>query len=410
MKKIIALLLLFPVLANAQKKENVGVQFIHTVPNWNKIVAQAKKENKYIFVDCFTTWCGPCKEMSAEIFPKKKVGDFFNKTFINVAFQLDTTKKDNADIIASRKVAAAMKKYKINAYPTFLIFDTSGTIVHKFAGGGDEDEIIAKAKIGLNKETQYYNLIKQYEAGNRDDVLLKKLCKTADEAEDNLDDYLKTFIETRENLYTKENGKFLIEFMDEAKGVAFNNFYANKEKWITALSKDKVNEVLESKICSTLEIELIFTPPNKINWQKLTEKYTKLFPEYGKAAVAKEAMGWKLRNNDFKGYFKMLDSLFILYPEQMNYSSELDQNASTIFTLSNDQTLLTKALSWSKKSLEQNRDEPAYLDTYSNLLYKLGQFKEAIEIETKVVALVKESEKKSYQETLDKMKAGKPTW
>ena len=68
-----------------------------------------------------------------------------------------------------------MKKYKINAYPTFLIFDTSGTIVHKFAGGGDEDEIIAKAKIGLNKETQYYKLIQQYKAGNRDDILLKKI-------------------------------------------------------------------------------------------------------------------------------------------------------------------------------------------------------------------------------------------
>ncbi len=402
--------MLLPAFVNAQKKENVGVHFIHSVPNWNKIVAQAKKENKFIFVDCYTTWCGPCKEMSKEIFPKKKVGDFFNKAFINIAFQLDTTKKDNADVIVSRRVAASMKKYKINAYPTFLIFDTSGTIVHKFAGGGDEDEIIAKAKIGLNKETQYYNLIQQYNAGKREDFLLKRLCKTADEAEDNLDDYLKAFIETRENLYTKENSKFLIEFMEEAKGAAFESFYKNKEKWIEVLGKQKVNVVIESKICSTLETELIFTLPNKINWQKLTEKYTKLFPKYGKVAVAKEAMGWKLRNNDFKGYIKMLDSLFIEYPEQMNYSNELNQNASTIFNLSNDKTLLNKALSWSKKSLEQDKDNPMYLDAYANLLYKLGQTKEAIEIETKAVELINEKEKKSYQETLDKMKAGKPTW
>jgi len=410
MKKLILLSLLLPAWVNAQKKEDVGVKFIHRVTNWSNIVKQAQEENKYIFVDCYTTWCGPCKEMSKEIFPKKNVGDFFNKKFINVAFQLDTTKKDNADVIASRRVAASMKKYKINAYPTFLIFDTSGTIVHKFAGGGDKDEIIAKVKIGLNKETQYYNLIKEYQAGNRDDVLLKKLCKTADEAEDNLDDYLKAFIETRENLYTKENGKFLIEFMDEAKGVAFENFYKNKEKWIEALGRDKVNEVLESKICSTLETELVFTPPNKINWQKLTKKYTKLFPEYGKVAVAKEAMGWKLRNNDFKGYVKMLDSLMLQYPVQMSYPDELNSNSMAVFALSDDKTLLNKALLWSKKSLELDKDNPMYLDTYANLLYKLGQTKEAIEIETKALELVEEAKKKSYQEVLDKMKIGKPTW
>ena len=103
MKKLISSLLLLPAFVNAQKKENVGAHFIHSVPNWNKIVAQAKKENKFIFVDCYTTWCGPCKEMSKEIFPKKKVGNFFNKTFINVAFQLDTTKKDNANVIAIKE-------------------------------------------------------------------------------------------------------------------------------------------------------------------------------------------------------------------------------------------------------------------------------------------------------------------
>jgi thioredoxin-related protein len=350
MKKLIALLLLFPVFANAQKKENVGVHFIHSVSNWNKIIAQAKKENKYIFVDCYTTWCGPCKEMSKEIFPKKKVGDFFNKTFINISLQIDKTKRDNEDVATTRNVFKHLEdSCKINYYPTYLIFDTTGKLVHKFCTEKNADDLISKAKEGLIKSEQYYSLINEYKKGN--DSLLTRICRMADRVADNLDIYLKTFIETRGKLYTKENAKFLIEFMDEAEGVAFDNFYANKEKWIVALGKDKVNEVLENKICSTLETELIFTPPNKINWQKLTVKYSKLFPEYGKVAVAKEAMGWKLRNNDFKGYVKMLDSLFIEYPEQMNYSKELDQNAYTIFTLSNDQTLLTKALSWSKKSL-----------------------------------------------------------
>ena len=45
------------------KKENkvaeTGVRFLHKISSWEAVIAQAKKENKYIFVDCFTTWCGP---------------------------------------------------------------------------------------------------------------------------------------------------------------------------------------------------------------------------------------------------------------------------------------------------------------------------------------------------------------
>jgi len=37
-----------------------GIRFVQGL-TWEKVVKRAKKENKYIFVDCYTTWCGPCK-------------------------------------------------------------------------------------------------------------------------------------------------------------------------------------------------------------------------------------------------------------------------------------------------------------------------------------------------------------
>lgn len=48
--------------------------------SWAEIKAKAKAENKFIFVDAYTTWCGPCKWLSKKVFPQKKVGDLFNKT------------------------------------------------------------------------------------------------------------------------------------------------------------------------------------------------------------------------------------------------------------------------------------------------------------------------------------------
>ncbi|MBL7708461.1 MAG: thioredoxin family protein, partial [Chitinophagaceae bacterium] len=60
MKKTTLLFLLFPLFALAQN--NSGIQFQNL--SWSQLLAKAKTENKLIFVDAFTTWCGPCKQMS----------------------------------------------------------------------------------------------------------------------------------------------------------------------------------------------------------------------------------------------------------------------------------------------------------------------------------------------------------
>ena len=52
-----------------------------------------------------------------------------------------------------------------------------------------------------------------------------------------------------------------------------------------------------------------------------------------------------------------------------------------------------------------------FMDTYANILHKLGNTKEAILWEKKALALVKsEEEKKTYQEALTKMEKGEKTW
>jgi thiol-disulfide isomerase/thioredoxin len=97
MKKVFVLFMLLPFLAQAQT--DTGVHFEHNL-SWTAIQAKAKAENKYIFIDCFTTWCGPCKYMSTTIFPQKESGDYMNDKFISVKVQLDTTAGDADNIKA----------------------------------------------------------------------------------------------------------------------------------------------------------------------------------------------------------------------------------------------------------------------------------------------------------------------
>lgn len=100
-----------------------------------ELLAQAKTADKYLFVDVYTTWCGPCKYMANNVFPQAKVGEYFNKTFVNAKF--DAEKGEGIEVA---------KKYGVKAYPTFLILDANGVEVGRIVGGGDPDDFIKKTQ------------------------------------------------------------------------------------------------------------------------------------------------------------------------------------------------------------------------------------------------------------------------
>lgn len=65
-----------------------GIVFMDNKP-WDEVLQEAKKQNRLIFMDCYTVWCGPCKGLSQDIFPQKQVGDFFNAHFVNVKYDME---------------------------------------------------------------------------------------------------------------------------------------------------------------------------------------------------------------------------------------------------------------------------------------------------------------------------------
>ena len=57
--------------------------------SWSEALTKARTESKLIFVDAYTSWCGPCKLMSNKVFTDKKVGKFYNDNFINVKLDVE---------------------------------------------------------------------------------------------------------------------------------------------------------------------------------------------------------------------------------------------------------------------------------------------------------------------------------
>lgn len=131
MKKLLLLTFLLPLAAMAQGQ---GIRFEHGL-SWKEVKAKAKKEGKFIFVDCFTTWCGPCKKMSSEVFTEPAIGEFFSEKFISVKVQMDKTSKDDEALKSWYDDAAVIEKeYGVRAYPTFLYFSPGGKLVHTEEG------------------------------------------------------------------------------------------------------------------------------------------------------------------------------------------------------------------------------------------------------------------------------------
>src|SRR6202000_2229249 len=82
---------------------------------------------------------------------------------------------------------------------------------------------------------------------------------------------------------------------------------------------------------------------------------------------------------------------------------QLNNYAWTVFQHCPDMSCVTEALDWSKRSFK-DKENPMFMDTYANILYKMGKKDEAVTWEEKALKIAGEGERANYQQTLEKMK------
>lgn len=118
-----------------------GLEFTYQDVN-DKPVSFSDFKGKFVYIDLWATWCGPCK---AEIPHMKKIEeDYHDKNIVFISLSLDKSKdsqkwKDfvkkeqlkGIQIMADKDFGSAVaKNYDVNAIPRFLLFDTKGNIIN----------------------------------------------------------------------------------------------------------------------------------------------------------------------------------------------------------------------------------------------------------------------------------------
>lgn len=221
-------------IANAQ-----GIQFWKG--SFEEARQEAKRQNKLIFIDFYTVWCGPCKSMSNSVFTREDVGAYFNKMFICCKLDAEREGKDMA------------KKYTVSSYPTMLFINAAGEVIVRVSGTIPAEELIEcgrRAVLQVNDPNNVSNLKKRYEAGDRGEQFLKlyieKMRENSMEPDAALEEYLKV-----QKSMKAGSSKMMEFFMANADffmlgGEAERIFQANQQEYMdiaTDIEEKKLSQV-----------------------------------------------------------------------------------------------------------------------------------------------------------------------
>ena len=167
MKRCMLLNVLLWVLGVSAFAQTQGIAF-ETSRSWKKVVEKAREEGKLIFVDCYADWCGPCKQLASQVFTQKGVGEFFNRHFVNVQFNVEKDADGKANVA----------KWGVASLPTLVFIDPkTEQVIGKLVGAGDAAWLVEGAKALLDPAKRLDALVARYNAGEREPAFLLEFIK-----------------------------------------------------------------------------------------------------------------------------------------------------------------------------------------------------------------------------------------
>lgn len=263
-------------------------------------------------------------------------------------------------------------------------------------------------KMAPQETKDYFARLEEYQKGNRDPKFLYYLAIMASSNKDQeyatkvSNDYIKLL----KDPFTTANLAFIKRFTQSVNSEGFEILYQNIGKIDRILGKDEA----ETTLIAVIETDEIkpYLPKDKTakpDWAAL-EKNVAKYGELGKETLLQFQFFWGMSHNDLP----LLKQVSL--PWLNNYGSKrkwipaaiLNGMAWQIFEKTPDEEMLKIALALSTCSLSKE-STPESMDTYANILYKLGRKEEAILWEQK--SLKMQPDNQDFKDALAKMQSGK---
>jgi thiol-disulfide isomerase/thioredoxin len=362
--------------------------------SFENILNKAKSQKKLIYVDIYTTWCTPCKQMDAEVFTNANVGKFFNDNFIN--YKIDGEKGEGKDLV---------EYFELESYPTSMFIDGDWNVIQKLEGFRPVERLLESAekmkergKISGSDD----DLEQAYMKGRRDAAFLLEYIKVRQlQKMDNsliLDEYLGKI--NPEQLKSEQTLKLITENVSQLRGRAFEYLMSRKTEPIierkikgiisqnlTKAGNQKNEKFLTEVLTTNGRLSKTFAEANewnteaKMNYFILTNQSEKFF------TTADFFMNTYILKKDLNT-FKNVPELKEIYTQKLRKASK--------FVAENyqEREKLEKAIVWIKKTFEIE-EKSSNNEIYSRLLFSLGNKTEAIRLMNRTLVLAKQEKAES---------------
>ncbi|RAK38596.1 UNVERIFIED_ORG: glycosyl hydrolase family 2 [Chitinophaga ginsengisegetis] len=264
-----------------------------------------------------------------------------------------------------------------------------------------------------DNDDKFGELLNKYEKGDRDSIFLRRLTLMAIRKKDQKtatkvgNDYLGQMSYP----FSKENLTFMFKTIRTSKDVGFKIFQNHVEK-VNSRIGEKMAELKIKEIINNEEIEPFLVNDKKTpNWDSIQHSIINKYGSLGEELIlGKRMIYYYTVTQDWKNFGKYY---MLYFQKALKHPEYLINNITwPIFEHVNDVKILEFAAEVMRYDLEtwDSHNAEAY-DTYANLLHKLNNSKKAIEWEEKALKMKKGAfNEKIFVETLQKMKAGLPTW
>jgi len=426
---------------------------------WEQLSKKAKAEKKLIFLHLEDDNCQQCNDVASQGFGASLIKEKYQTNFVSLRANVNTPN--------GKKLA---DKFDIKGALISLYIDADGNILNRYNGSTSagftyaEQADVAISRKGDKKLSDYE---KEYKTGQRSSQFLKEYIVKRKQLLQPVGDLLDTYVgqlpvDSLINFdvirFVYGNGPSLdsraykvIQFgapvglidslykaVPVEEAVAMNNAIISNTYSISVEKKDKnLAYQLSTFILGTYNLDfrkgytasrrtmLRFWYAIKDTAQYKNEAISFINQTHMSLTVdsLKKMDAQQMKNQAPRPpapFRKDHVNIKRFAPPSQYFHMDLNEHAWHFYEMSDKVGELETALKWSYQSMEffnglhhGQQDQvspgnPAYLDTYAHLLYKLGRKQEAIEWQSKALEAQKlVGSSTSYETTLTKMKEGK---
>lgn len=363
-------------------QENTGIHF--TDRSWSQLLTKANSEDKLIFMDAYTTWCGPCKWMSKNVFPDAEVSALYNRNFINA--YIDMEKGEGIEL---------RKKYEVKAYPTYLFINGDGEVVHKVVGQCAIPDFIQHGLDAISPMRHLAYFQKNYAENKKDYVFTAgylsalKSAYQMDEANAVALGYLSRLNPV--SLQERNNWQLINKYIADASSNVFNYVVNHQTEFENLFGKEEVAQKIHSTFLAWPRHYVQYPANGTIVLDKnafdhflLQVEKSRYFKKNEIISKSKLTVFAGLKN--WQSYTQTVTQMIKdeIIPMNSTGAEELYSYTNMVYRFGkNEPKALTDAIKFAKIISQEIsgitiQNKASYVDIYANLLEETGKKKQAV--------------------------------